>query len=229
MKNKIIALTLGTILALSTTTAFAADMNTINTENFNFYDFLGNYNIDYFDQFNSYTQPALENQNSEAVNYDYTEQPVSEPAQTTQPAQDAQIETKAATEAPTSNASYEERVAQLVNIEREKNGLQPLTLDSSISNVARAKSQDMADNNYFAHQSPTYGGAGDMMRNFGINWSAWGENIASGQDTPEEVVNAWMNSEGHRANILSSNFGKIGVGYVTSANGTPYWTQMFTN
>jgi len=87
----------------------------------------------------------------------------------------------------------------------------------------------MASNNYFAHQSPTYGSAGDMLKQFGIKWSAWGENIASGQRTPEAVVTAWMNSEGHRANILSSNFSKIGVGYATNSNGTPYWTQIFTN
>jgi len=102
-------------------------------------------------------------------------------------------------------------------------------MDSAISNVARAKSKDMAVNNYFAHQSPTYGSAGDMLRQFGISWRAWGENIAAGQGTPEAVVNAWMNSSGHRANILSSNFSKIGVGYVTSSSGRPYWTQIFTD
>lgn len=128
-----------------------------------------------------------------------------------------------------SNLNYEQKVVELVNIERQKAGLSALTLDTSISNVARKKSQDMANNNYFAHQSPTYGSAGDMLKQFGIKWSAWGENIASGQRTPEAVVTAWMNSEGHRANILSSNFSKIGVGYAVNSNGTPYWTQMFTN
>ena len=128
-----------------------------------------------------------------------------------------------------SNLTYEQQVAELVNIERQKVGLPALELDSAISNVARTKSKDMATNNYFAHQSPTYGSAGDMLKQFGINWSAWGENIASGQKTPEAVVTAWMNSSGHRANILSSNFSKIGIGYVTNSNGTPYWTQMFTN
>lgn len=225
MKNKILALTLGTILTLSSTTAFAADMNTMNTMNFNFYEMLRNYNIGYFEPYTVYGQTATD-EPAEEIKTDYTEQ---QPANQTP--QVKQAETKEATSAaaPSSNVSYEERVAQLVNVEREKNGLQPLAFDSSISNVARAKSKDMADNNYFAHQSPTYGSAGDMLKNFGINWSAWGENIASGQDTPEEVVNAWMNSEGHRANILSSNFGKIGVGYVTNGSGKPYWTQLFTN
>ncbi|MDF2948409.1 MAG: putative Calcium-chelating exported protein [Sedimentibacter sp.] len=231
MKNKIIALALGTILAMSSATAFAADVNTIYTNNLNFDELLKNHNID-LEQFNTCTQPVTKAQPVETVKYAET-QPAVQATKTTQAAQTAQAETKAATTAktvsPTANVSFEEKVAQLVNIEREKNGLQPLTFDSSISNVARTKSKDMADNNYFAHQSPTYGSAGDMLSNFGIKWSAWGENIASGQDTPEEVVNAWMNSEGHRANILSQNFGKIGVGYVTNTSGTPYWTQLFTN
>jgi len=68
-----------------------------------------------------------------------------------------------------------------------------------------------------------------MLRQFGISWRAWGENIAAGQRTPEIVVDAWMNSPGHRANILSPNFSKIGVGYVTNSSGRPYWTQIFTN
>jgi uncharacterized YkwD family protein len=206
-------------------------VNTIYTNNLNFDELLKNYNID-LEQFNTCTQPVTKAQPVETVKYAET-QPAVQATKTTQAAQTAQAETKAATTAktvsPTANVSFEEKVAQLVNIEREKNGLQPLTFDSSISNVARTKSKDMADNNYFAHQSPTYGSAGDMLSNFGIKWSAWGENIASGQDTPEEVVNAWMNSEGHRANILSQNFGKIGVGYVTNTSGTPYWTQLFTN
>lgn len=128
-----------------------------------------------------------------------------------------------------SNLSYEQKVVELVNIERQKAGLQALTLDSEISNVARTKAKDMADNNYFAHQSPTYGSAGDMLTKFGIRWSAWGENLASGQRTPESVVTAWMNSEGHRANIMSPGFSRIGVGYVTNSSGTPYWTQVFAD
>lgn len=135
----------------------------------------------------------------------------------------------ATTNTSTSVSSYEQKVVELVNVERQKAGLSALKLDSSMANVARMKSKDMADNNYFAHQSPTYGSAGDMLSKFGIKWSAWGENIASGQKTPEAVVTAWMNSPGHRANILSTNFGRIGVGYVTNSNGTPYWTQMFAN
>lgn len=128
-----------------------------------------------------------------------------------------------------SASSFESRVVQLVNAERQKAGLPALTLDSSISNVARLKSQDMADNNYFSHYSPTYGSAGEMMKKQGISFKTFGENIASGQRSPEAVVAEWMHSEGHKANILSSGFGRIGVGYATNANGTPYWTQMFAD
>lgn len=127
------------------------------------------------------------------------------------------------------NSNFEKRVAELVNVERQKNGLPVLYLDTAISNVARMKSKDMADNNYFAHQSPTYGSAGEMLLKFGITWSAWGENIASGQKSPEDVVSQWMNSPSHRENILSPNFAFIGVGYCTNSAGKTFWTQMFTN
>ncbi len=130
---------------------------------------------------------------------------------------------------PPVNPSYEQMVVQLVNAERQKYGMPALYYDSSISDVARTKSQDMAVNRYFSHYSPTYGMASDMLLSFGITWSAWGENIASGQDTPQEVVTAWMNSPTHRNNILSPNFAFLGVGYYVDSSGTPYWTQMFTN
>ena len=128
-----------------------------------------------------------------------------------------------------SNPSYEEKVVQLVNAERQKAGLDALYIDSKISDVARVKSKDMADLNYFDHYSPTYGMANNMLLRFGITYSFWGENIAMGQDTPEIVVSEWMNSPSHRANILSSNFTFIGVGYYVDTDGTPYWTQLFTS
>ncbi len=120
--------------------------------------------------------------------------------------------------------SYEAEVVRLVNVERAKKGLKPLTEDWQLSRVARYKSQDMKDNKYFSHTSPTYGSPFDMMKKFGITYRTAGENIAMGQRTPQAVVTAWMNSSGHRANILNPSFTKIGVGYV--ANGH-YWTQMF--
>ncbi|AUA37923.1 sporulation protein [Clostridioides difficile] len=124
-------------------------------------------------------------------------------------------------------SAYQKEVVDLVNIERAKAGLNPLTLDSSISNVATKKSQDMIDNNYFSHNSPTYGSPFDMLKKFGISYKTAGENIAMGQKTPKEVVNAWMNSEGHRKNIMNPNFSKIGVGVAQKSGGSIYWTQIF--
>jgi len=85
----------------------------------------------------------------------------------------------------------------------------------------------MINKNYFSHQSPTYGSPFDMMKSFGLRFSAAAENIAYGQRTAKEVVNAWMNSPGHRANILSRSYTETGVGAAKKANGTLYWTQMF--
>ncbi len=124
-------------------------------------------------------------------------------------------------------SAYQKEVVDLVNVERAKAGLNPLTLDSSISNVATKKSQDMIDNNYFSHNSPTYGSPFDMLKKFGISYKTAGENIAMGQKTPKEVVNAWMNSEGHRKNIMNPNFSKIGVGVAQKSGGSIYWTQIF--
>lgn len=126
--------------------------------------------------------------------------------------------------ADTANLSYEQKVVALVNDQRAANGLKPLTLNEKLSDVARAKSQDMHDKKYFSHTSPTYGSPFDMMKTFGISYRAAGENIAMGYATPEAVVDGWMNSPGHRANILNASFTQIGVGYVSSGN---YWTQMF--
>lgn len=119
---------------------------------------------------------------------------------------------------------YEREVIRLVNEIRVQNGLNRLTEDWELSRVARYKSQDMRDNNYFSHTSPVYGSPFEMMKNFGISYKSAAENIAKGQETPQAVVNAWMNSSGHRANILNPSFNKIGVGYVENGR---YWTQMF--
>jgi uncharacterized YkwD family protein len=121
-------------------------------------------------------------------------------------------------------SAFEKQVVELTNAERAKQGLAPLTLDTELSKVARTKSQDMKDKNYFDHNSPTYGSPFDMMKSFGVSYKSAGENIAQGQTTPEQVVQAWMDSQGHRENIMNSSFTHIGVGYVASGN---YWTQMF--
>ena len=120
--------------------------------------------------------------------------------------------------------AYEQEVIRLVNAERAKYGLAALTEDWELSRVARYKSQDMHDNRYFAHSSPTYGTPFQMIRAFGLSYRTAGENIAMGYATPAAVVAGWMNSEGHRANILNSAYTKIGVGYVADGH---YWTQQF--
>ena len=119
---------------------------------------------------------------------------------------------------------FEQEVIRLVNEIRVENGLNPLTHNWELSRVARYKSQDMKDNKYFSHTSPIYGSPFQMIRNFGISFRSAGENIAYGYTTPQAVVNGWMNSSGHRANILNAGYTQIGVGYVSSGN---YWTQMF--
>ena len=128
---------------------------------------------------------------------------------------------------PTTDAAvtaYEQEVIRLVNEIRAENGLKPLTYDWELSRVARYKSQDMKDNRYFSHTSPVYGSPFQMIKSFGLTYRTAGENIAKGYATPQAVVNGWMNSSGHRANILNASFTRIGVGYVASGN---YWTQMF--
>ena len=120
--------------------------------------------------------------------------------------------------------SYEQQVVDLVNEIRVQNGLQKLTANWELSRVARYKSQDMHDNSYFTHTSPVYGSPFTMIKNFGISYRTAGENIARGYRTPQAVVDGWMNSSGHRANILNASYTQIGVGYVQDGN---YWTQMF--
>ena len=121
-------------------------------------------------------------------------------------------------------SQFEQQVVTLTNNERAKYGLSPLKADWELSRVAKEKSRDMLIYNYFDHNSPIYGSPFDMMDAYMIHYRSAGENIAKGQRSPEEVVNAWMNSEGHRANILNGSFTHIGVGF--SEDGY-IWTQQF--
>ena len=153
-----------------------------------------------------------------------TPAPPAQPEQPTQPETPAQPERPAQQE-PIGVSAYEREVIRLVNAERAKYGLAALTEDAALTRTARMKSQDMRDRGYFDHNSPTYGTPFQLMKSQGITYRTAGENIAMGYRTPEAVVNAWMNSAGHRANILNASYTKIGVGYVESGN---YWTQHFT-
>jgi uncharacterized YkwD family protein len=149
-------------------------------------------------------------------------QPKAQEQQAQPQAQEQQQEKPAAETGELSQ--YEQKVVELTNQERAKQGLPALKVDVELSKVAKEKSRDMQANNYFSHDSPTYGSPFDMMKQFGIEYSSAGENIAMGQPTPEEVVQAWMNSEGHRKNIMNSTYTHIGVGYVEDGH---YWTQQF--
>ncbi|SFK78695.1 uncharacterized protein, YkwD family [Paenibacillus sp. 1_12] len=120
------------------------------------------------------------------------------------------------------SSPYEQQVLQLVNKQRTGSGLAALMMDNKLSQMALVKAQDMYNNNYFDHTSPTYGSPFQMLDKFQITYSTAGENIAKGQTSPEQVMNEWMNSEGHRANILNNTYTKIGIGYF---NGE--WVQEF--
>lgn len=167
--------------------------------------------------------PAEQEQPAEPEEPAQPEKPA-EPEQPTQPETPAQPEQPAQQE-PIVVSDYEREVIRLVNAERAKYGLTALTEDAALTRTARMKSQDMHDRGYFDHNSPTYGTPFQLMKSQGISYRTAGENIAMGYRTPEAVVNAWMNSAGHRANILNASYTKIGVGYVESGN---YWTQHFT-
>ena len=114
----------------------------------------------------------------------------------------------------------------LINNQRTQNGLAALKIDSEVQRVARIKAQDMVNNNYFSHTSPTYGSPFDMLKNFGISYKSAGENIA-GNSSNSAAVTAWMNSSGHRANILNGSYNYTGIGVVTGSKYGKIYVQMF--
>jgi uncharacterized YkwD family protein len=129
-------------------------------------------------------------------------------------------------ETPAGISQDEQSMLNLVNNARSKAGAGPLSFDMSVVKTARLKAQDMVDNNYFSHQSPTYGSPFDMMKQFGISFSSAGENIA-GNSTVNGAFTAWMNSEGHKKNILNPNFNYTGIGIVDSPTYGKIFVQQF--
>lgn len=119
--------------------------------------------------------------------------------------------------------------ARLVNLERAKANLQPLAMDAPLAKIAVIKAQDMVKNDYFAHTSPTYGDPWDMATQFGYSYRYFGENIAFGHTTAANVVKGWMNSPGHKANILNPNYTNIGAGIEKNSDGRIYWVHMFSS
>ena len=126
------------------------------------------------------------------------------------------------------SSSMAAEVVRLTNIQRSNAGLAALKESSSLSRLAQMKAEDMAVNGYFSHNSPTYGSAFDMLKSAGISYKTAGENIAKGQKSAQNVMNGWMGSSGHRANILNSSYKEIGVGYAMDTEGNTYWVQIFT-
>ncbi len=122
--------------------------------------------------------------------------------------------------------SFAEQVVTLVNAERAKAGLNALTLDQGIASAALVRAKETETS--FSHTRPDGRAFSSVLTDNNISFGGAGENIAWGQRTPEEVMNGWMNSAGHRANILNEKFTKIGVGYYQNSAGTNYWTQLFT-
>ena len=118
------------------------------------------------------------------------------------------------------------KILDLCNTERAKIGASALKANNDLTKLARLKSKDIVENNYFSHQSPTYGSPFDMMRDHGINYMYAGENLAQ-NTTAEKAFNAWMNSEGHRKNVLNPNFNELGVGIAPKGDGSFIYTQMF--
>lgn len=162
-------------------------------------------------------QPPVQDSGTQQENL--PQQPVQDSGTQQQPVQDSTQSTGASAQA--------QEVLALVNQQRASAGLKALTLHQGAQTVAQLKAEDMAKNGYFSHTSPTYGSAFDMLSARGIAYTSAGENIAAGQKTAASVMNSWMNSSGHRANILNSQYTSLGVGYSVSAGGKPYWVQVF--
>lgn len=122
--------------------------------------------------------------------------------------------------------TFAEQVVELVNQERTKAGLNAVTLDQNIASAALVRAKEIETS--FSHTRPNGSKFSTALTEQGVTFKGAGENIAWGQKSPEAVMQAWMNSEGHRANILNKNFTKIGVGYYQNAAGRNFWTQLFT-
>lgn len=143
---------------------------------------------------------------------------------TPEPDSDASAPDTEVSEPEASASAYARELLALVNAARARYGLAALELGETLCSGAQRKAEDLHDAQYFSHDSARYGSPFDMMRSFGISYRTAGENIAMGYDTPTAVMDAWMQSAGHRANILQSSYTTLGVGYVADGS---YWVQWF--
>lgn len=134
----------------------------------------------------------------------------------------------ATTPPPSEHASLAAEVVQLANLQRIAAGIPPLVVHPAVGSAAMAHSEDMAATGRMSHTGSDGSDAGIRLARAGFTWRTWGENVAAGQRTAQDVLTAWMNSPGHRANILGTTFTTIGVGVATATDGTRYWTMVLT-
>lgn len=125
--------------------------------------------------------------------------------------------------------NYQKIILKEVNIEREKNHLKPLKIDSRLNKIAVIKAKDMAKDKKMSHTSKKFGATFNLIKKENIHFTKAAENIASGHKTPEFVTERWLKSKGHRKNILERDYRFIGIGKATDNNGKIYWVQIFTN
>ncbi|WP_052431050.1 CAP domain-containing protein [Robinsoniella peoriensis] len=168
--------------------------------------------------------------NAPETNVPETNAPETEAPETNVPETNAPETNAPETNAPETDGSQDvsaaRKVADLVNQERAKAGLAPLEVKVNLQTAAQLRAKEIEKS--FSHTRPNGSSFSTVLSENGVDYRGSGENIAWGQRSPEEVMNGWMNSDGHRANILNKNFKYIGVGYHVNSNGTGYWTQLFT-
>ena len=145
-----------------------------------------------------------------------------------QPTRSTTVPTQTAAQPVAQNGSFQQQILSLVNVERSKAGLQPVTLNSKLNQAAQNHTNDMISKRYFSHTSPSGSTMVMRVQAVGYTYSAIGENIAAGGSTASATMTQWMNSPGHKANILSPKFRELGVGYGPSSDQyRHYWTQVF--
>lgn len=202
-------LVMGIVPALAYTNSYSTKYSTSQK----YYSNYGSYNTKYYYYYRNTPTPK-------------PSQP-SQPSQPTQPTKPAPTPNNPTTPAPSTGLTADEaQMVNLVNQARTGQGLKALSVNSQLVTLARRKSQDMVDKNYFSHTSPTYGSPFDMMKNAGVKYSTAGENIA-GAATVDSAHQNLMNSPGHRANILNSSFTQVGIGIVSGSQYGKMFTQMF--
>lgn len=135
--------------------------------------------------------------------------------------------TRAPSPIPSPNVGITDQVLTLTNQYRASNGLSPLAMNTRLTSAAQTYAELMAGQGFFSHTSPDGTTPGDRILSSGYNWSSYGENIAMGYSTPDAVMQAWINSAGHRANILNAGFRDLGIGYAKDGSGAAYWVQDF--